>query len=168
MGIKYVIDSRVGVHPDKKIIPVKVKPKQKKNTITDLDVDVVFNQNVTKGVLPYLFLHITKVSDDYNVSFKDILLLLYLKELQVFDYKINVFGEEVFLKNLFEKGFIDNDFSYKKKNYWCLGKKGIEVVEYFYSSLLKNDELIALNRGSDIDVESKLKSTLSSLFSSKN
>lgn len=165
MSLKFIRDKKVKNHSKNEIKPLKIMPKSKTNGFNDISGgEKLVDQIATKNVFPYLFLHLTKFCEEEKLTFKQVLLLLYLNELQIFNHKINLIDGEYQVTKISEYGFIETDFTYKKTNYWCLSDKGKNVVKRFYDQIGTNNSLLVMNRQTEMDVESKVKSTLSTLF----
>lgn len=166
MGIKVYKKENIKLPPNEKKELVKINPEVKRKGFNDIfEEESLIKQTADQNFVPYLFLHLQKFCEEENVTIKEVFLLLYLNELGIFNHRINLIEGEFQVGYISEKGFIETDFTYKRTNYWCLSDKGKKVVERFYKQLKSNDSLLTLNRQTEVDVESKLKATLSALFS---
>lgn len=122
---------------------------------------IVENENSSFG---YIFFCLEILMEKYLLDYEEVLLLLYLNELVLFDRKIKVIERIVDLGIYLRMGYIKENYSYKKKKLYNLSDKGLDVVNDFLKTINNRDSLILENRKTEIALESKVKSVLGDYF----
>ena len=145
--------------------PINIVRNRIKNTYFNTPIikeDVVFNKD--KFEIASLIFNLQDTGNKYGIKFEMILVLLYLNELMVFMFTIEVLDRNVKLTEYVALGFVAKDLTTSKKNYYRITNYGKEVVEYFYSTLNNVGGLIGENRVLELDAKAKLKSVLADYY----
>ena len=114
--------------------------------------------------LLYLVFGIQKACDEYGIDYEECLVLMYLKELGMFNLQLNVFSRRLNLGDYVLKGLIDEDYSHKSKKLYRLSKRGIKIVDSILKTISNKTKLIPQNRVVDLSLENKVSSVVSNYF----
>jgi hypothetical protein len=118
----------------------------------------------SKFAISGLLLNLQRTGNRFGVDFHNILMLLYLDELGSFPYKLEIMGHKTSLIYFASYNFIQEDFAYNGGRYWKVTKYGKEIVDFFYSTINKNDSFIKDNRAEQLDAEGSVKVALDGYF----
>lgn len=145
--------------------PLKIR-SYKKKTIGSLSKKEVKKEDVdvSESKMPYMLLVLASVQKEFNIEFEEILYLIYLNELNTFKATISVLGNDVRIKSKVDDIFIENNFSVQGKDIYRLTKNAIRVVDYFYDRVKNSSQFLGLNRTTEINSISSVKSVLGGLF----
>jgi hypothetical protein len=140
------------------------KKTEAKKKIPTMD-ELFLNEEIhlgNKEYIPYLIFVFEDIYLRYEIRYTDIMLLLYLSELVVFDYEIEIIENRHNVKPLLDLRFVKIKYVGIKKRYE-LTEKGYEVVKTFKESLLNKSIYLCKNRIKDVnmDIETKMKNLLS-------
>ncbi len=143
-------------------IPIDIKFLKKKslsNTVLFEQKEIIVESSKISSL--YTIFSLEYISEKFLLTYEEILIMLYLYELGLFKLKITIINESFNVSNFIGLGYIVEDYSYKKTKLYKLSEKGINIVaEYLYHSK-NNDTYISCNRQIGVDLDSKVKSTLS-------
>lgn len=131
-----------------------------KDSLFDKKEPVIF---ANENSLSYIIFHIEYVSEKYSLSYEKLLMLLYLKELQMFSMDFKIHSRNIRLHEYLASGLIIKDYINEKKIY-RLSSKGLNIIKDFNVSFKNNNALLLKNRVTDIDLNSRVASVLSSMF----
>lgn len=118
----------------------------------------------TKIELCYLIFKIEKISKEYGIDYKDVLMVLYLYELGLFKAVVNIEGKTYMLKNLKQKKIIKNNNSNRGKMMYSLDTKGFEIVRNLLSSLDFDSSIEDDNRVTLLENEDEMDKLLEGYF----
>ena len=112
----------------------------------------------------YTIFSLQNLTDKYSLDYDRLLIILYLKELNLFSLRIKVLDRSILLRSFIPSGFIVEDYSNNNKKLFKLTDKSIRIVKEFYDSLSNNSSFLSKNREAELDVDSKVKSVLGDYF----
>lgn len=112
----------------------------------------------------YLIFALHEVASKFDTDINVLLILLYLKELGIFNLRISVLTRIYRIGDYEKKGFIRVDYSKGGKKLYRLSDKGLKIVDALYAKLNDNSAYLSSNRHTDIDLESRMKSVISGFF----
>lgn len=104
------------------------------------------------------------LSDKYYIEYEDILVILYLYELGLFELKINVLQKKINLKHLLSNDFIVMDYNCQGKELYKLTKKSFSIVKEFNELINNVGSFLTHNRKAELDLKNKVTSVLDSYF----
>lgn len=114
--------------------------------------------------ISFILFHLEFISSKYDISYEYVIILLYLYDLKIFTMTIEVHERQIALYQYVVNDLITDDYSVNNNKLYKLTDKGNGIVEEF-RKVMKNDKSVMLkNRNTDIDLDSKAKSVLSSFF----
>lgn len=116
------------------------------------------------GVLGFMLFSLQKISSSYNVSYDDVLIFLYLKELWVFPLQIVILNRTIRLGEYLKDGYIAVDYSNNNKELYKLTEKSNKILRVLYELLNNTDGFIMDNRKTDVDLTRRLNAVLEKLF----
>lgn len=140
--------------------PLKVTNEKKKGL-----TKAVLLGSAPKEVSPILFLvfHLGYVRDKYGIDIRHILTILYLKELGVFNYEVQLYRKKVHIKNLIDMGIVSKlVVKRRERNKYILTPYGNEIVEELMESIRNNERFVeSFGQG---DSEREVLSALNNYF----
>lgn len=111
-----------------------------------------------------LIFNLQDTANRFGLKYDNILVLIYLREVVVFNFDVKIIDRTVKLVEYKALGFIIEDFSSPSKTFYRLSEKGIAVVDYFYNSLKNIDGILMENKVIDVDAKTSLKAALFDYF----
>ncbi len=146
--------------------PMKYVNDNPKKSSPVLDKRLLFKKDFDSPPLKsgYLIFHIMAVADEYGLTTKRLLMLLYMRELKHFKQGVRVFNYLPRLEFYIKAGVIREDFGYRGDNVYCLTDFGLEIVDEFNKRINNSQEYVHDNRLGYLDSDTKLKSVLSDYF----
>jgi hypothetical protein len=114
----------------------------------------------------YTIFSLQKLTVKYGLDYDWLLVLIYLKELNLFEFTVMVIDRKIKLDYLLIAEYIVEDYSNNNTKLFKLTDKSISIVKEFYNSLSNTSLFISKNRKTELDVESKVKSVLGNYFNS--
>lgn len=112
----------------------------------------------------YTIFSLQRLTNKYGLDYDWLLVIIYLKELNIFEFTIMVLDRKIKLDYLFRAEYIVEDYSNNNKKLFKLTDKSIRIVKEFYNLLSNTSLFISENRKTELDVESKVKSVLGNYF----
>lgn len=144
--------------------PLKVT-SDKKITLKKSDLFVEKDVESESGSkLCYLIFCYEDIRMRYNLSVDDVNILLYLKELWLFNLQLEVHGRFIRLGRYLENEYIAEDYTYKNKKLYKLTDKARNIIKEFDDGILNSNIHFSRNRQVDMDLKSTLKSVLSDIY----
>ena len=122
---------------------------------------VVSDENLK---MSYIVFVLQKMSLEYNLSYENILLLVYLKELGLFRLQLDLLDKKPQIGHFENKGFIEQDYSIRGKTLYKLTSEGLCFVQEFYSLMSSPDPFLSFNREVDTGLDKNMKSFLDGYF----
>jgi hypothetical protein len=118
----------------------------------------------------FIIFHVQSICNEYGLSYEELLLIVYLKELVVFESMVTVIDNSFKIAILAKYGFCEpyseTGFKRYSKGRYKLSRKGLEVADKFIISINNVDEYLLENRMGDeeLNLERSLKGFLSGYF----
>lgn len=131
-----------------------------KHSLFDKKEPVIF---ANENHLSYLIFYIEYISEKHSISYEKLLMLLYLKELQLFPMDFKIHNRSVRLPEYLASGLIVAD-SLNNKKVYKLSNKSLDIIKQFGVSFNDNNSLLLKNRVTDVDLDSKVASVLTGMF----
>lgn len=121
---------------------------------------------IKAGISPYSYMifALETIGKNNFIVYEDILLMLYLYELGLFKYTINILGGRYTLRDLLNNEYVARDYSNKSNDLYKLTKKGLSIVNEVNEILSDKNRFISDNRQADLDLESDVSKTLEDYF----
>jgi len=110
----------------------------------------------------YIIFGIQKVCDDYGIDYEECLMMMYLYELGLFGLQLSIESRRFNLGDYLLKDLICEDYSHKRKKLYRLSKLGNSIVNQILKSISDVSMFSTKNRSCDLEVDLKLKNTISS------
>lgn len=139
----------------------KEKPDSIRNVMFSRGNIIVESTNLDMCYIAHAF---QDTCHKYGIDFEECAVLLYIYELGLVNLKLKMTGKEFWLTNYVQKGFLDEDWSHNTKKLYRLSNYGMEIINYISKCMFNKDKYIGKNRITDIDVETRMKSTLTDYF----
>lgn len=146
----------------KEVIP-EIKKEYKK---PDSASDIIFRKaNViiesSGSNLSYMIFAFQKVFEKYDVDYEKVLCLMYLEELGIFEYTIEILNKKMWLVEYVRSGLIIEEYLHDQKRMFKLSPLALEILKSVKSTLGDCDSFVGKNRILDVQTDDKVKSVLS-------
>jgi len=112
----------------------------------------------------YTIFCLQSLNAKYNLSYDNLLILIYLQELSLFEIKITILNRRIKLDSFIFSEHIIEDYSNNNKKLYKLTDKSIRIVKEFYELLSNNSYFLSKNRQTELDLDNKVKSVLGNFF----
>jgi hypothetical protein len=112
----------------------------------------------------YMIFFLEHMFNKYLLEYQEVLTLLYLQYLGLFEKRIEILERKINLSDLIKMNYVRQEYVVNKKKLYCLTDKSLEIVKEFSNVMNNKSNYYDANRNVDTTVNNKIKSTLSSYF----